>query len=158
VGDDASDRQYRAILDFDTSGLPDDAVVTAMTLYVRKQAIVGTSPFNTHGFLVVDMKTGAFHGIRSLERFGFQVAGNRANVGRFLKTPSPGGYAKAALWYRAPLRAASYGLANLTGTTQFRLRFETDDNDNGAADYLSFYTGDALAASRPRLIADYCVP
>jgi hypothetical protein len=30
---------------------------------------------------------------------------------------------------------------NKTGTTQFRLRFQKDDNDDLAADYLKFYSG-----------------
>jgi acetaldehyde dehydrogenase (acetylating) len=71
-------------------------------------------------------------------------------VGRFIKTASAG-------WYRAPLRVPSYLLVNLEGTTQFRLRFATDDNNNGAADYLSFYTGNAPEADRPELIITYYV-
>ena len=64
-------------------------------------------------------------------------------MGRFIKTPAEG-------WYRAPLRAPSYPLINLTGTTQFRLRFATDDNDDMGADYLSFYTGNAPATPTGR--------
>ncbi len=151
VGDDAADRQYRSILDFDTSTLPDTAVVTGVTVKVKKQAIVGGSPFNTHGLLLLDMITGVYHGFRELEKYDFQAAGSRGNVGRFIKTPAAG-------WYRAPLRARNHALISLTGVTQFRLRFEVDDNDNLAADYLSFYTGDSSAANRPQLIVTYYVP
>jgi putative hemolysin len=56
VGDDASDRQYRSILSFDTSGLPDDAVITGVTLRIKRQSITGTNPFDTHGLLKVDMR------------------------------------------------------------------------------------------------------
>ncbi len=151
VGDDASDRQWRSILHFDTGGLPDGAVVTGVTLRVKRQSIVGGNPFDTHGYLTVDQKTGAYHEDPVLEKLDFHAVGSRGNVGRFIKTPSSG-------WYRAPLRAPSYPLINLTGTTQFRLRFATDDNDNGVADYLSFYTGNAPEADRPQLIVTYYVP
>jgi len=56
------------------------------------------------------------------------------------------------------LRARSYDLLNLTGVTQFRLRFDLDDNDDMAPDYLRFYTGNAPAADRPELIIDYYLP
>jgi hypothetical protein len=118
---------------------------------VKKQAIVGSNPFDTHGLLVVDMKTGYYHDIQALEKFDFQAAGSRGNVGRFIKTASSG-------WYRAPLRARNYALIDLEGTTQFRLRFELDDNDDLGADYLSFYTGNAAEADRPQLIITYYVP
>jgi hypothetical protein len=151
LGDDALDRQYRSILSFDTSTLPDDAVITAVTLRIKRQGVTGTNPFTTHGVLIVDQKSGFYHEIQALERFDFHAAGSRGNVGRFVKTPDVG-------WYRAPLRGASYSLINVTGSTQFRLRFELDDNDDLSADYLSFYTGNAAEADRPELIVTYYVP
>jgi hypothetical protein len=152
VGDDALDRQYRSILDFDTATLPDNAVVTGVTLRIRRQGISGTNPFTTHGLLKVDMNAGFYHDIQALERFDFQAIGSRGNVGRFIKTPADG-------WYRAPLRAVSYPLVNLTGTTQFRLRFDLDDDDDSSADFLRFYSGDAtVEADRPELLVTYYVP
>jgi hypothetical protein len=152
VGDDALDRQYRSILDFDTSGLPDNAVITGVTLRIKKERIYGSSPFDGLGLLLVDMKTGFYHELQPLEKYDFQAAGSRGNVGRFIKTPSAG-------WYRAPLRARNYVLVNVTGTTQFRLRFEVDDNDNSTADYLSFLTGNTpTVTDRPELIVTYYIP
>ena len=152
VGDDTSDRQYRVILDFDTASLPDDAVVVGVTLRVRRQGVTGKNPILTHGYLKVDMRTGFFHDVEALERFDFQAPGSRGNVGRFIKVMDDG-------WYRAPLRAPSYGLINLAGTTQFRLRFDLDDNDDGGADFLSLYSGEPINdADRPELIITYYVP
>jgi hypothetical protein len=151
LGDDASDRQYRSLLHFDTTGLPDDAVITGVTLRIRRQSVTGTTPFTTHGFLIVDVKAGAYRDNPALENLDFHAVGSRGNVGRFIKTPAGG-------WYRAPLRAVSYPFVNLTGTTQFRLRFESDDNDDLGADYLSFYSGNAADADRPELIVTYYVP
>jgi hypothetical protein len=151
VGDDASDRQWRSILHFDTSLLPNNAVIVTVELKIKRQSIVGGNPFDSLGYLTVDQKTGAYHENAALEKLDFHAVGSRGNVGRFIKTPSSG-------WYRAPLRSPSYGLVNLTGTTQFRLRFFTDDNENGVADYLSFYTGNAVEADRPKLTITYYVP
>ena len=53
LGDDARDRQYRAILHF-TVNLPSNAVVTSVTLKIKRQGLVGTTPFSTHGKLLVD--------------------------------------------------------------------------------------------------------
>jgi hypothetical protein len=90
--------------------------------------------------------------LQPLEKYDFQAAGSRGNVGRFIKTPDAG-------WYRASLRARNYVLVNRTGTTQFRLRFEVDDNDNSTADYLSFFTGNApTVTDRPELIVTYYTP
>ena len=60
LGDDASDRQYRSLLHFNTAALPNNAVITGVTLRIRRQSIVGTSPLGTHGSLTVDVRTGSF--------------------------------------------------------------------------------------------------
>ena len=73
VGDDNQNRQYRAILHFDTSALPDNAVVTGVTLRIKKVQIIGATPFTTHGYLKVDMRTGAFHDDPTLEKLDFHA-------------------------------------------------------------------------------------
>jgi len=45
-----------------------------------------------------------------------------------------------------------------TGATQLRLRFATGDNNDHAADYLVFSSGNAATAVRPRLSIVYYVP
>ncbi|MBI5932062.1 MAG: hypothetical protein HY867_00025 [Chloroflexi bacterium] len=49
-------------------------------------------------------------------------------------------------------------LATGSGLTQIRLRFKLDDNNNAVANYLSLYSGNAGAASRPQLVIGYTVP
>lgn len=151
VGDDGADRQYRSILDFETGSLPDTAVVVDAYIYVLRESITGTNPFTTHGLLKVDIEAGAYSNNRILQRTDFQAVGSRGNAGRFIKTPIGG-------WYRAPLRAAALPWINLVGPTQFRLRFDLDDNDDMGADFISFYTGEAGANDAPRLTVFYYVP
>ena len=60
VGDDSLDRQYRSILSFDTSSLPDNALITGVVLKVKRWQVVGTNPFVTHKPLLVDIRQGSF--------------------------------------------------------------------------------------------------
>ncbi len=44
------------------------------------------------------------------------------------------------------------------GVTQFRLRFNKDDNHDFGADFLKIYSGNAGAKSQPQLIVEYNLP
>ena len=55
LGDNAEDRQFRTILDFNTSSLPDNAVITDATLKIKKLSVTGTDPFITHQNVKVDI-------------------------------------------------------------------------------------------------------
>jgi len=151
VGDDALNRQYRGILSFNTADIPDNAVVTKVTLKVKKAGLVGTNPFKTHKGLRVDIRKGKFGTSPKLQLSDFQAKANKNLVGKFSGKVSSG-------WYTANLGSAAYSHVNLTGTTQFRLRFYIDDNNNFGADYFKFYSGNAGAASRPKLIIEYYMP
>ena len=150
AGDDAGNRQRVAILHFDTAGLPDDAVVTAATLSIRKQGFTGTNPFLTHGKLLADIRKGCF-GAAGLAVSDFQAAATRKGVASFGKTP-------VANWYSAAVNSAGRAVVNRTGPTQFRLRFGTDDNNDRGEDCVRFSSGNAGAAARPQLTVTYTVP
>jgi hypothetical protein len=155
VGDDDLDRQYRSILHFDTSSLPDNAIITKAVLAIKRQGITGSDPFLSLGLLQVDMRKPDF-GAPSLELLDFNAAPAKTNVGSFsssLSTP----------WHRAILNNAAERYVNLLGTTQFRLSFTLDDDDNNTADFIRFYSGDSHtgsspAASRPKLTITYTLP
>lgn len=166
IGDNAQDRQYRAFLSFNTAGLPDAAVLTKATLKIKLQAVVGTSafdmpenleeiagtsPFDTHGSLFLDIRKGVFSGNANLQLIDFQAAASMNMVGVIPRTPVAG-------WYSKTWTSGIFSYINKTGPTQFRLRFQKDDNDDMSADYLKFYSGDAVASYRPQLIIEYHVP
>jgi len=153
VGDAAGDKQYRAILSFNTGLLPNNASIKKVTLMIKKQGlVVGTDPFTILGGLRADIRK-PFFGISSLLLVSdFQAVANRSAVGTFAATTVPN-------WYSANIFATAYSFINLTGPTQFRLRFSTADNGDGAADYMKFYSGNYnFAASRPALVVVYYVP
>jgi hypothetical protein len=151
VGDDAKDRQYRAFLDFNTSGLPDNAVVTSLDLRLKHAGITGTNPFKTHGNLMVDINNNAFSGNASLQLADFQ-AGASASSAAVVPNNISNNY------YYLSLDSAACGHINTTGVTQMRLRFEKDDNDDRSADFLKLYSGDSTAANRPLLLITYYIP
>jgi len=152
LGDDGSNRQYRSLLYFDTSGLPDTAVIRSVTLKIKKAGVVGTDPWATFGYLLADMKKDTF-GTAALQTTDFQAAASANGIGHFTAFASQPG------WYHLVLPAIYYNYVNLTGVTQFRLRFTLDDNNNHIADYDTFYAGDAVTSTdRPLLSVEYSLP
>lgn len=150
VGDNAGDKQFRSILHFDTSGLPNGAVITYVTLKIRTAGLVGVNPFGTHGNLLLDIRNSFFSTSSLLQIQDFQASANRNAAGIVDSTSVSG-------WYTAVL-TKGFGSVDKTGTTQFRLRFALDDNDNNGADYMSFFSGNAAASNRPKLIVSYYIP
>ena len=151
VGDDAQDRQYRTILSFGTASIPDNAVVTKVVLKVKKAGVAGNNPINTHNNLVVDIKKGKFSTLPAVQIEDFQAKAAKNKTGKFSKKLFSG-------WYKSVLYKGAYPYINVKGTTQFRLRFLLDDNDNNFADILKLYSGNAVLADRPKLIVRYYVP
>jgi hypothetical protein len=156
LGDSTADKQYRTILSFNTTNLPDTAVVTRATLRIRVYgALLGNNnPFAWGQGLKVDVCKGTF-GTSALQLadFNFNNATNcKLLAGTFGNTPVNG-------WYAVNLISTARPKINLAGLTQFRLRFYKDDNDDNAADYWRFYSGNYTTASlRPTLIIEYYIP
>ncbi len=150
LGDGAQDKQYRVILHFDTASLPNNAVILQATLKIRKQAQVGSNPFGLLGQLKADMHKPSF-GTAALQITDFQAVAGKSNIAVFGATP-------VSNWYSAVLNNIGKVYVNRIGTTQFRLRFTIDDNNDNAADYIKFFSGNAGAAYRPRLVIEYYVP
>jgi hypothetical protein len=151
LGDNAEDRQFRAILDFNTSALPDTAVVVGATLKIKKLSVTGIDPFATHKDILVDISKGPF-GASALQETDFQSTASMDSAGAIFNKPVDN-------WFSAELNIPALQYINTTGSTQFRLRFEVDDNDDLGADTIKFYSGDTSAPDyRPVLLIDYYVP
>ena len=155
LGDNGLNRQYRAVLHFYTSSLPANAVVTSVILAIKRQGLIGTNPFTTHQNILADIRSGAFGALNflnpnALHETDFQAAASRDAVGVIRDNPIDG-------WYWTQLDAAAFPYINLNGATQFRLRFQLDDNNDKSDDYLKFFSGD-YAAYRPLLRVEYYVP
>ncbi|MEW5831010.1 MAG: carboxypeptidase regulatory-like domain-containing protein [Chloroflexota bacterium] len=148
LGDTMRNQQYRSILSFYTASLPNDAVIISAKLSIRKQGLVGTNPFDTHGGLKVDIRKGRFGTLAALQLIDFQALASKNLVGTFNKTP-------ANNWYTANLGSQAFPYLNLTGLTQLRLRFAKDDNNDFGTDYMAFFSGNASLWAKPKLIVKY---
>ncbi|MGB8215318.1 MAG: hypothetical protein WCE68_17350 [Anaerolineales bacterium] len=148
VGDDAANRQYRSILSFNTSALPNDAVIQSVTLKIRKAGKTGTDPLssNIFGILLADIKEGSF-GAPALQAGDFQAIPSAYQFDYFRPI--------GAGWYQVVLPSYDYSDIDLSGLTQFRLYFKDPSNRNNKADYDTFFAGDASAPDRPVLVIEY---
>lgn len=150
VGDDQRDRQYRSIISFNTTSLPDDAVITSAQVNVKRQGLVGTDPFLTHGKMLLEIRNGLFSNDFDLK------------LGDFAADPSSVAHdtfvGLTYSWYTAKVSYPNLVFVNQHGVTQFRLRFSLDDNDDLSADYIRFFSGEAQDSFQPQLIVTYTLP
>lgn len=151
VGDSKNNRQYRAILSFNTGGLPEDAVLLSAVLKVKIILTTEGNPFVTLKPLVADIRQPFFGAIPGLESADFQAAAGLNRAGVFRVVSSWG-------WYSASLTDSALAFINPAGTTQFRLRFVLDDDNDSEADWAAFSSGEAAFDLRPVLIVKYSVP
>jgi len=151
LGDNAQNKQYRSILSFDTSSLPDNAIIVNATIKIRAQGLIGTDPFSTHGVLYVDIRKGAFSGGNALQLSDFQAPASKSALATIPNSPLNGWYSKA--W-----SSGIFPYINKAGVTQVRLRFKSATNNNGIADFIKFFSGNAAAGLRPQLIIEYKIP
>jgi hypothetical protein len=152
VGDDNLDRQYCAILSFNTKAIPENAVVTAAVVKVKKARVIGTDPFTTHGILLVAIREGHFGSSPQLHRTDFQASASASKVARVLQIGS-------TPWYSANLKSSSLMYVNHNGLTQFRLCFAKGDNDDMSTDHIKFFSGNVgKAVARPKLEVYYYNP
>ena len=107
LGDDASDRQYRSVLDFNTGGPARQRGDHRGHPEDQEAADRWDQPVRHPGDLTVDMKTGFFHDPR---RWRSRTSRRRA-AGERGPVHQDGGDG----WYRAPLTGADYALVNLDG-------------------------------------------
>ncbi|MEO8616839.1 MAG: LamG-like jellyroll fold domain-containing protein [Luteolibacter sp.] len=151
LGDDSSNRQYKGIFSFDTSSLPDNAVIVSATLKFKRASLTGVNPFLDHGSCYVDIKGGTgFNGSTNLESADFQAAADATQVATMSNPLLDGALSTGAM------NTTGRALIDKTGTTQFRVYFSTPSNANNSNDYISYYPGDdSTAANRPTLDVTY---
>lgn len=152
IGDSAGDKQVRGFLSFNTAALPDTAVITRITVYIRRSGVVGTSPFVWGGPLLLDIRQPYFGASLNLLASDFQAGSDQAGFAAFTGPDINN-------WYSATDNGVSLPFVNRTGTTQFRVRFTIPDNDDNSIDWANFFSGNYISvASRPYIVVEYWVP
>ncbi len=150
VGDTNVDEQYKSIVSFDTSSIPDTATITSATLRLVRGTSSGTNPFTTHGSCVADIVTGGFGGSTAFAFSDWEAAATASGVAT-MSNPASNGSASTG-----SLNAAGQAAINKTGTTQLRVSCTLGDNDDLGYDYIGFYAGEnATVNNRPQLTVTY---
>jgi len=154
VGDNAQDKQYKSFLSFDTSSLPTGADIQSVELKIKIKRFVGGNMFTPRKILkpmVVDISDPYFGAESDLLKTDFEADASLNSVGKLKSAPTVG-------WYTITLDSTAFEFVNVDGTTQLRLRFKMDDNDDMSADYLQIFSGDADVSKAPQLVIVYTAP
>ncbi|MFL6291617.1 MAG: S8 family serine peptidase [Thermoanaerobaculia bacterium] len=150
IGDDNKDKQYKTVVSFDTSSIPDGAVIVSATVRLLRGTLSGTNPFTTHGTCWADVQTGGLSGSAALQTGDFQAAATAVQAASLSNAAANG------TWSEGILNAAGLAAISKTGTTQIRVWFNLDDNDDTGNDFVGYYSGDnATPANRPQLVITY---
>ncbi len=138
-------QQYRSILSFDTSSLPDDAVITSVVLNL-------TSARNTTvNSLVVDIKDGCFNGSCALTVQDYNAAASQSKAGIFTAISGSNSYV-------AEIGSSALSFINPKGITQFRIRLELPISQK-LNQILTFYSGNWQTANQqPVIEVKYYIP
>jgi PKD repeat protein len=149
MGDNKADRQYKSILSFDTSSIPDGATIVSATLQLTRGGNKGENPFNTHGTCYVDVSHGSFGDNPALQNSDFQAPADGYQVAIVTNQGGSG------TLYVVNMEGA-LDRVNKAGRTQLRLYFSNDDNDDRGDDFAGFYSANnSNVTHHPRLIVTY---
>ncbi len=157
LGDDSANRAYRPFLSFDTSSLPDNASIVEATLgIVRVGNPVGSIPIgvanSVYEDILVDLADPSF-GATGLSSSDYQAAATKEAVSKFAWPPYLNG-----MRIFSRLENPDNDLISVDGTTQFRIRYEVDDNGDNGSDYMSYGTGNHSNPDfRPTLTVKYYI-
>jgi hypothetical protein len=151
IGDTSNRHQYRSIVSFDTSSLPDNAIITSATLALVRGSASGNAYTGSFGTAWVDI--GSPIGTNTLQSTDWQQSsGVVTQVGSLSQAQSNGATSTATL-----NAAGMTAISKTAPHTQFRIRFNGDDDNDGTADYIGYYSGET-AGNRPKLMLQYVTP
>lgn len=156
LGDNTVNSQYRSILSFNTAALPDNAIITKVTLRLTRVSVfpVGTNPINLLQGIMVDVRKGFFGSSVGLQTSDFNAVSTQI-VGPFKPALQVSNVYILNLTAAVP---AINLLSTQAGVTQLRLRFKLITNNDAVDNFLALASGNATKARQPQLIIEYHVP
>ncbi len=153
VGNTPNGRRYRSFLSFDTSPLPNNAVIISAVITLKMSSISNPSPYDFYSALNVDIRKSYYGSSAKLQLTDFNASNSLTTAGTISEPATPNSP------YVASLLAPAFPYINLKGITQFKLRFPGDDIGNDLYDTIKFYSGNSFTASfRPTLVVTYYLP
>ncbi len=132
---------YRTVLSFDTSSLPDNAIIETAKLRIYRKSLTGS----IEG-INVDIINGHFGAESGLERSDYNAAASSSDIGSMDVPGSNNSYSEVNL------PAGAFTHINRTGKTQFRLK--STNTANYSSDALEIYGGEDSSYA-PQLIISY---
>ncbi len=153
VGDSASRQQHMVLLNFDTSSIPSDALITSAELRVFR--VSATGGWSAFGPIWVGMRNPCsmpwWYGASGLlAASDFEAINSISPVGT-LTVPSTNTYTSTFL------SPAGLAAINRGGVTQMKLFYPTADDGDAISDQVQLATGNygATSPGRPRLVVTY---
>jgi poly(hydroxyalkanoate) depolymerase family esterase len=146
------DRAQRGVLSFNTSSLPDGAVITSVEVRLFYSQTPFGSAWTTLGSLVGDVQGGCLGASCALAASDWEAAAAASGAVTFARPAAT----TIGTQVTGTMATAGLGQINRTGTTQLRVRFSTHRDADGMSDYVVFAGGDFTTAGyRPVLVVRY---
>ena len=149
VGKGPGGKQYRSILAFDTSGLPEQATITSVKLKLKVTGITGFNLANDQNKLILDLCTSRSQ--EAARHLTMELSNGLTcivNVGSFEKNTNDG-------WYTADLHQDAIHSFDLRGITRFRLRISNIEAMRTKRAYVLFDRGISDSSNGPVLLVRY---
>ena len=155
LGDYSTNQSYRVIVSFDTSVFPDNYTIEGAMLKLARGADSGSNPFGWGGTCAIDLAAGHFGVSEALEAADWEAPATVAGVASFASAPADPNEG----YYMVSNRFSPEGRMNINieGLTQLKVYFTTARNNNGQADYLGFWSAEAIETRKPKLLIEYSI-
>lgn len=155
IGDTGSNnnngrKQRKGILSFDTSSLPDNAIITSVTIRINRDSVNG-DPSSLNPLTVDVAPASGFNNSYTLQTQDFQATAGATGV---TTLPIP---ASDGAWTTATFNGAGIAAINKTGKTQIRIYFAVRTDEDPNNDKLIIKSGSS-SSSKPELIITYTLP
>ncbi|MGA7192397.1 MAG: hypothetical protein WBW94_02120 [Anaerolineales bacterium] len=149
AGESLEGKQYRSILAFDTSGLPEQATITSVKLKLKVTGVTGFNLVNHQDRLKLDLC--ASRGLEASRHLKIELSNGLTcldNVGSFEKNINDG-------WYTVDLDQDAIHSFDLRGIARFRLRISNVENMRAERAYVLFDRGISDSSNGPILLVRY---
>ena len=149
VGRSPEGKQVRSILAFDTSPLPDQALITSVKLKLKMTGMKGANPLNDQNKLVLDVCTSRSR--QAARNLTMELNNGLTcinDVGGFEKRPNRG-------WYTADLDQDAIRSFGLKGILRFRIRLKGVESMKTGRVFVLFDRGSSGGSNGPVLLVRY---
>lgn len=156
AGDNNLNQSYRGIIDFDTSLLPDNAVIDSASLQLTKASFTGSiqgwGPTEHVNSVTVQIGNPCIGACSTLEASDYTAILGTVGYACAAQVPPCGNMTTTTDFI------GSLTNISLTGHTNIRLRFNTPTDSDGINDYTSWYKNTAGGGTPPILTITYHIP